>query len=92
MGRKPNDGRGRLGGRAKGTKNKPATPVTEWVGNLLNKHRADFESALSNGGQQATTVYAALTLAAAILSNTEALERYAALREQSNAIAERGTL
>lgn len=91
MGRKANDGRGRLGGRAKGTPNKPATPVTEWVGNLLTKYRADFEHALSDG-QQAPTIYAALTLAAAILRNTEALERYAALREQSNAIAERGTL
>lgn len=87
MGRKPNDGRGRLGGRAKGTPNKPATPVTEWVGNLLNKHRADFEQALTT--QQAPEIYATLTLAAAILSNTEALARVATLREQCKALAER---
>lgn len=87
MGRKPNDGRGRLGGRAKGTKNKPATPVTEWVGNLLNKHRADFERALTT--PQAPEIYATLTLAAAVLSNTEALERVATLREQCNAMMER---
>ena len=87
MGRKPNDGRGRLGGRAKGTKNKPATPVTEWVGNLLNKYRADFEHALTT--EQAPQIYATLTLAAAVLSNTEALERVATLREQTNAIMER---
>lgn len=35
MGRKANDGRGRLGGRAKGTPNKPKSPATDWVGEML---------------------------------------------------------
>ena len=89
MGRKPNDGRGRLGGRAKGTPNKPTTPVQEWLGDLLNKHRAEFETELATGGEKAPTVYAALILAKAILLNTEALTRCASLREQSTEIAER---
>lgn len=43
MGRKANDGRGRIGGRAKGTKNKPTEPVGEWVAGLINRRRAQFE-------------------------------------------------
>lgn len=43
MGRKANDGRGRIGGRAKGTKNKPAEPFNAWVSGLINRRRAQFE-------------------------------------------------
>lgn len=43
MGRTANDGRGRIGGRAKGTKNKPQEPVTAWVSGLINRRRAQFE-------------------------------------------------
>ena len=46
MGRKINDGRGRLGGRTVGTKNKPQPPVGEWVDGLLNKHRSTIEKSL----------------------------------------------
>lgn len=43
MGRKANDGRGRIGGRAKGTKNKPTEPLNAWVSGIINRRRAQFE-------------------------------------------------
>lgn len=46
MGRTKNDGRGRIGGRAKGTKNKPLEPVAEWVGGIIDRNRARFEQDL----------------------------------------------
>ena len=46
MGRLANDGRGRIGGRAKGTKNKPQQPLNDWAAALVNKHRAQFEKDL----------------------------------------------
>lgn len=46
MGRKVNDGRGRIGGRAKGTKNKPAEPLDSWAAGLINRRRAQFEKDL----------------------------------------------
>jgi len=46
MGRKTNDGRGRMGGRAIGTKNKPLEPLNDWVNGLINSRRAQFEKDL----------------------------------------------
>lgn len=46
MGRLINDGRGRMGGRAKGTKNKPAEPLNAWAAGLVNRRRAQFEKDL----------------------------------------------
>lgn len=46
MGRIANDGRGRIGGRAKGTKNKPQQPLNDWAAGLVNKRRAQFEKDL----------------------------------------------
>ena len=46
MGRLANDGRGRIGGRAKGTKNKPAEPLNVWAAGLVNRRRAQFEKDL----------------------------------------------
>ena len=43
MGRKANDGRGRIGGRAKGTKIKPTEPLNAWVAGLIDRRRAQFE-------------------------------------------------
>ena len=43
MSRQANDGRGRMGGRAKGTKNKPKSPIYEWAEELVNRRRAQFE-------------------------------------------------
>lgn len=46
MGRTKNDGKGRLGGRTKGTPNKPAAPLTVWALNVVNKNRAQLEKDL----------------------------------------------
>lgn len=74
MGRIKNDGRGRLGGRTVGTKNKPKQPVGEWVDTLLNKHRSTIEKSLSvptdeTGGP----ILAALLVVSALNRTTEAL-------------------
>lgn len=44
MSRKANDGRGRLGGRKKGTPNKTPVELREWVKNLIFKNRDKVES------------------------------------------------
>lgn len=41
MARQANDGRGRMGGRAKGTGNKP---LNEWVSGFIKRNRAQFEN------------------------------------------------
>ena len=46
MGRLKNDGRGRLGGRTKGTGNKPLAPLNEWVLGMVNRNRSRFEKDL----------------------------------------------
>lgn len=43
MARNKNDGRGRLGGRAKGTPNKVTASTRAWLSDLLQKHRKKFE-------------------------------------------------
>ena len=84
MGRKANDGRGRLGGRTVGTKNKPKVepvpPVGEWVDELLNKHRGAVENALLvPNGQAGTPILAALLVVSALNRATTALKVAAAL-------------
>ena len=46
MARQRNDGRGRLGGRAKGTPNKVTTSVKEWLSELVNANREQVEADL----------------------------------------------
>ena len=46
MGRQKQDGRGRLGGRKKGTPNKITGDLKEWVSDLLNTNRRQFEEDL----------------------------------------------
>lgn len=46
MGRQKNDGRGRLGGRAKGTPNKATSTLKEWLEQLLNDNREQVEADL----------------------------------------------
>lgn len=43
MGRQKNDGRGRLGGRAKGTPNKTTQNLQVWVTRLLQDHTEQLE-------------------------------------------------
>lgn len=44
MGRQKNDGRGRLGGRAKGTPNKATATIRDWLEGLLAGKMADVEA------------------------------------------------
>lgn len=46
MARQKNDGRGRLGGRAKGTPNKTTSTVKEWLTELVDKNRKQIEKDL----------------------------------------------
>lgn len=46
MGRQKNDGRGRLGGRAKGTPNKTTSDLKNWLSGVLNENRNQFEKDL----------------------------------------------
>lgn len=46
MARKKNDGRGRLGGRQKGTPNKSTSDLKNWLSGVLNDNRNQFESDL----------------------------------------------
>lgn len=74
MGRTANDGRGRLGGRAKGTPNKPLAPLNEWISGILNRNRTYIEGVMKTPWTpEAMHLYAALTVAAAINDVTEAI-------------------
>ena len=48
MARKKNDGRGRLGGRKKGTPNKSTSDLKNWLSGVLNENRNQFESDLKS--------------------------------------------
>ena len=43
MARQPNDGRGRLGGRSKGTPNKSTAELREWVQKLVQSNMAQVK-------------------------------------------------
>lgn len=47
MARQKNDGRGRLGGRAKGTPNKVTTELRQWVAKVVKKNRRQLEDDLA---------------------------------------------
>lgn len=51
MGRLFNDGRGRLGGRTKGTPNKPQPTLNEWVEKVINRNRRVIEREIENGDE-----------------------------------------
>lgn len=46
MARQKNDGKGRLGGRAKGTPNKATTDLKTWVSSILDDGRNKFVASL----------------------------------------------
>lgn len=74
MGRKANDGRGRIGGRAKGTANKPPKPLKEWAAGLVNRRRAQFERDLDElTPQQRAGVLAPII--AAVAGNTQVFDQ-----------------
>lgn len=43
MARQKNDGKGRLGGRAKGTPNRVTTSVKDWISQVIDKNRLQAE-------------------------------------------------
>ena len=43
MARNKNDGRGRLGGRSKGTPNKLSNDIRSWVESILSKNKSQIE-------------------------------------------------
>lgn len=47
MARPKNDGKGRLGGRAKGTPNKTTTDLKKWIADILDNGRERFEESLT---------------------------------------------
>lgn len=47
MSRQKNDGRGRLGGRSKGTPNKVTNDIREWVESILSKNKRQIENDFS---------------------------------------------
>lgn len=75
MGRQVNDGRGRLGGRQKGTANKPLAPLNDWINGVLNKNRSviEREMQLSPWGDRSILLFSALSIAAAINDATAAI-------------------
>lgn len=75
MGRTKNDGRGRLGGRAKGTPNKPITPALDWLNAVLDKQRPLIEAQFTQGARsnEDAKIYALLSVAAALRENTAAI-------------------
>ncbi|MCD8387010.1 MAG: hypothetical protein LUD17_09000 [Bacteroidales bacterium] len=48
MARQKNDGKGRLGGRAKGTPNKSTATFRQWLTELLDKNRKQIEKDLKS--------------------------------------------
>ncbi len=66
MGRKTNDGRGRIGGRAKGTKNKPKKTVRQWAAAMLDRRREQFEKDLDTLTPQARAAVLGPMYAAAV--------------------------
>lgn len=46
MARQKNDGRGRLGGRAKGTPNKTTSSIRDWLTKLVNKNKRQIQQDL----------------------------------------------
>lgn len=46
MAREKNDGRGRMGGRKKGTPNKTTSKVRDWLARLIDKNRKQMEEDL----------------------------------------------
>lgn len=48
MARQKNDGKGRLGGRAKGTPNKVTASIKQWLSELIDNNRLQIEQDLKN--------------------------------------------
>ena len=88
MARQKNDGRGRLGGRKKGTPNKSSSELKTWLSGVLSDNRSQFEKDLKTLLPEERVrilsglfVYvmpkqASLSVEEQISSETEALSRF----------------
>lgn len=88
MGRKKNDGRGRMGGRQKGTPNRTTTDLKEWITDLLIRNREQIEMDLQcmlpeNRVRTLSALFpyvipkqSSLSLDEQILSQTQSLSRW----------------
>lgn len=76
MGRKKDDGKGRLGGRAKGTPNKISGTVKEWLQAVIDNNRGRFEKDLSklNSGERVRVISNLLPFVVPKLQATNAEE------------------
>lgn len=62
-----------MGGRAKGTPNKPPKPLNEWTETMLKRYRPRMEMGLESASQETFVLaYAALTIAASIINSKSA--------------------
>lgn len=103
MPRKKNDGRGRLGGRSKGTPNKSTSDLRKWLSEVLNENRNQFEKdlkiltpedrirTLSGLFNYIIPKQQSLSIEEQIISETESLTRFLreAPEEAIEAIAQR---
>lgn len=73
MARPKNDGKGRIGGRSKGTPNKTTATVKTWVATLLSKNRKQIEADLK-GMTPADRVKVLFGLLPYVIPKQQALE------------------
>lgn len=81
MARQKNDGRGRLGGRAKGTPNKTTSTLKGWINELLEENRELFNAhlvALDSG----EFVKAYMALMAYVVPKEQALNIEARIKQE----------
>ncbi|MCM1163395.1 MAG: hypothetical protein NC339_04020 [Muribaculaceae bacterium] len=87
MARQKNDGRGRLGGRAKGTPNKATATLKEWVGLIIDQNREKFNTEL-NKLNSSDYVKAFLTLLGYSIPKQQAVNIQTQIEAEYNALKE----
>lgn len=86
MPRAKNDGRGRLGGRAKGTPNKTTSTAKEWLTELVDKNRKQIEKDLK-GMDPAERVKVFAQLLNFIVPKQQAVSVEASIQAEYNEIS-----
>lgn len=75
MARQANDGRGRMGGRAAGTPNRPKKDLLTWADELVRKKRAQFERDLQTLEPAQRAAIVGQIIAATLTANKQELKR-----------------
>ncbi len=86
MPRQKNDGRGRIGGRAKGTPNKTTSTVREWLSQLVDTNRKQIEKDLK-GMNPAERVKLFALLLNYIIPKQQAVSVEASIQAEYNEMA-----